>query len=382
MDIELLLGKPLPLPVVGTYFSDELAMKLALQEAFKGAGFVSPNPLVGCVVLDRKNCFLASGFHQRFGEAHAEVNALKDLTAEQLRGARVFVTLEPCSHFGKTPPCAEMLKKFPIAEVIYGLQDPNPQVSGAGIRLLQQAGIKVTQIQGMDAELTDLCEHFLINQLHKRAFVSGKIATSLDGFSGLKSGESQWITNQYSRSFSHYLRSTHDAIGIGVGTLKQDNPNLNVRGYKHRLQKLVVFDRQAWVAENFDQLKIATHYKREQIILISEQLKIAERLGFAALLFSDQWRHELLQRGISSVFLEGGPKILSTCINCNLLDRMYIFQAPILLGAIEGRSWTEHLNISKLSEKLVLHHARMKPLNGDVLFTARMYGTGATAPEK
>jgi diaminohydroxyphosphoribosylaminopyrimidine deaminase/5-amino-6-(5-phosphoribosylamino)uracil reductase len=382
MDAELILGAKVLEPVVGTYMSDELAMKLALQEATKGSGFVSPNPLVGCVVLDQKNCFLSKGYHQKFGEAHAEVNALKNLSSAQLQGARVFVTLEPCSHYGKTPPCAEMLKKFPIAEVVYGLQDPNPKVSGAGIQLLAQAGIKVTRIQGMEKELTDLCEHFLINQLHQRAFVSGKIATSLDGFSGLKSGESQWITNSFSRNFSHYLRSLHDAIAVGVGTIKQDNPNLNVRGHLHRPQKLVIFDRQAWVADNFDKLKISTHYRREQVILLTEKVEQAQRLGFLALQSNDDWRQRLWQLGVFSVFLEGGPVALSSCLDSKLLDRLYVFQAPILLGAVQGRSWTEQVKVYKLSEKISLQHVRIKAFEGDVLFTARINGPGSEAPKK
>lgn len=137
----------LPEPKKNQEMTDLMAMRLAIQEAYKGLGYVSPNPLVGCVILDSQNRFLASGYHARIGEAHAEMNALKKLNPEDLKGARVFVTLEPCAHEGRTGSCAKALSALPVKEVIYGLQDPNPLVSGKGAEIIRAAGIQCTLFQ-------------------------------------------------------------------------------------------------------------------------------------------------------------------------------------------------------------------------------------------
>ena len=163
----------------GQVLTEDQAMALAIQEAKKGAGFVSPNPLVGCVILDRDGKFLSKGYHQVFGGAHAEVNAVQGLTDEQLRGAKLFVTLEPCAHEGKTPSCAKMLAKKPIAQVIYGLVDPNPLVSGQGAAILKQAGIAAEVFPHFQDELEEVCEVFLWNFRKQKVFISLKIDKTL-----------------------------------------------------------------------------------------------------------------------------------------------------------------------------------------------------------
>ncbi len=163
-------------------FSLDQAMKLAMEEALKGAPFVSPNPLVGCVILDSRGQLLSRGFHTAFGQPHAEVEALKGLSTEQLKGAHVVVTLEPCAHQGKTPSCAKLLASLPIAKVTYGLIDPNPLVAGQGVEILHAAGIKTELYQGpLQDELEEVCEEFLWNFRRQEIFVALKVAQSLDG---------------------------------------------------------------------------------------------------------------------------------------------------------------------------------------------------------
>lgn len=179
--------------------TSEQAMQLALSEAYKGALRVSPNPLVGSVVLNSQGQFLSSGYHEFYGGPHAEVNALRGLSAEELKGAHVFVTLEPCAHEGKTPSCAKMMAKLPLKKVTFGLIDPNPLVAGQGAQILLDAGIEAEVFSsadpGLDQEiksrLEEVCEVFLWNFRRKKVFVAMKMASSADGQVALRSGESQ-----------------------------------------------------------------------------------------------------------------------------------------------------------------------------------------------
>jgi diaminohydroxyphosphoribosylaminopyrimidine deaminase/5-amino-6-(5-phosphoribosylamino)uracil reductase len=372
MNSEILLGRALPELQRGQKLSDSQAMEYAIQEGFKGSGWVSPNPMVGCVVLDSDNNFLSSGYHKKFGGPHAEVEAFSILSDEQAKDAKVFVTLEPCSHFGKTPPCVDLLIRKKVRQVTYGLQDPNPQVRGQGLAKLHSAGISVKESLVFKNELRQVCEHFLINQNSHRAFVSVKIAASLDGMSGLKSGESKWITNEYSRNCSHQFRASHDAIAVGVETIKKDNPNLNVRGFQHRAKRLVVFDNNFWVAQNFSNLNISKHFSLQDLVTVSRDPKSNPFKDLKVLDGSVDWRIELYKLGINSVFIEGGPKLISYCLNTKIADRLYIFQAPVLIGSIRGRHWTEELDIGNLNNKLTLDHVKIQPMEGDFLITAKL----------
>ena len=227
------------------------AMLLAIAEGSKGAGWVSPNPQVGCVILSSSGRLLSTGFHRKYGGPHAEVWALKALEkASDLEGAIVVVTLEPCAHEGKTPSCAKALAKLPISKVVYGLVDPNPLVAGQGLDIIRNAGIKVECITEFFPELTapleQLCEHFLMNQNQKRPFVSLKVATSLDGIMAMKGGESQWISGPESRARVQFLRATHDAVLVGSGTILVDNPRLNSRDSNYEGKdpnKVIILDR-------------------------------------------------------------------------------------------------------------------------------------------
>jgi diaminohydroxyphosphoribosylaminopyrimidine deaminase/5-amino-6-(5-phosphoribosylamino)uracil reductase len=377
-------GLLVPEPQVEQALSDDQAMRLAIQEAYRGLGAVSPNPLVGCVILDSQNRFLSKGYHARYGEAHAEVNALIGLSEDQLKDAKVYVTLEPCAHQGKTPSCAKALAKLPVREVIYGIQDPNPLVAGKGLEILQAAGISIRQFEGLQTELEEVCEHFLWNFREKKVFVSAKVASSLDGQLALSSGESKWITDRISRELSHVLRAAHDAILVGANTITTDNPALNVRNshFPVKKSKLVILDSDALCMSQAPSLEIAQwHSPKDVTFVISDQisdppnpwganlLKLPSKgLGLdLGLLLEGLWAI-----GIRSILVEGGAHVLSSFISEGWAQRLYLFQAPLILGAKGSKGWTQQVSITDMSQRISLRNRQYIPLEQDILITGNL----------
>ncbi len=384
----------LTLPALGTLLTAEQAMQLAISEAFKGAARVSPNPLVGSVVLDAKGGFLSAGHHEFYGGPHAEVNALKGLSPEQLKGAHAFVTLEPCAHEGKTPSCAKMMAKLPLKKVTFGLIDPNPLVAGQGAEILKQAGIEaevfktgnMAQDEIFTTALEEVCEAFLWNFRHKKVFVSLKMASSLDGQVALKSGESQWITGPESREYVHYIRSCHDAILVGKGTVEFDNPSLNIRHPKIEKQnKVVVIDGEGQLLKKFSSLKLSQVHARENIIwCVAEELKekivsqvpaeVSPHLVFVKTQVNGELDlSDLLTKlytvGIRSVMVEGGAMTASSFLNYGLVNRLYMFQAPIIMGSGGSRSWTESIRIPAMKDKIQVKKPRYQIFGNDFMVT-------------
>jgi diaminohydroxyphosphoribosylaminopyrimidine deaminase / 5-amino-6-(5-phosphoribosylamino)uracil reductase len=361
--------------------SDDEAMALAIREAKKGAGFVSPNPAVGCVILDKQARLLSVGHHQRYGEAHAEINALGNLRRDQLEGARLFVTLEPCAHQGKTPSCAKKLASLPLKEVIYGLVDPNPLVSGQGAALIEKAGIKATLFDKLQTDLQESCEHFLINMREKSPFVSVKVASSLDGMLAHISGESKWITGEKARSFAHYLRAVHDATLVGKNTVLKDDPQLNVRHprFPAKKNKVVVLDSKGEILGHRN-LKIFSTHKKEDLFLITHKKGLTSDLCTPIYLppFKDNaaFLKALLTKlgglGISSVLVEGGAETISSFINNKKAHRLYLFQAPILIGSRTGKSWSEQVTIASMNQRIHLLNAKVRKIGSDLLISGRL----------
>ncbi len=219
-------------------------MQLAISVAGGGAAYVSPNPLVGCVIVDRNHQLLATGFHAKCGADHAEIDAVKKLHKDELKNSTMYVTLEPCAHEGKTPSCAKHIAGLAVKKIVYGLIDPNPLISGQGAQILIDAGKTAVLYEGpLKEDLEDLCEIFLKNYRDRKVFVAAKVATSLDGQIALKSGESKWITGPSSREFVHELRSRYDAIIVGRNTVEVDDPALNIRHETiKKIIKVVVLD--------------------------------------------------------------------------------------------------------------------------------------------
>jgi diaminohydroxyphosphoribosylaminopyrimidine deaminase/5-amino-6-(5-phosphoribosylamino)uracil reductase len=385
-------------PVLGTPMSLDQAMELAISEAYQGGPKVSPNPLVGSVVLDSEGRFLASGHHEFYGGPHAEVNALKNLSPEVLKGAHVIVTLEPCAHEGKTPSCAKMIAKLPVKKVTFGLIDPNPLVAGQGAEILRKAGIEADLYESADLKidqemrirLEEVCEAFLWNFRHKKTFVALKMASSLDGQVALKSGESQWITGSESREYVHYLRSCYDGLLVGKGTIEFDNPSLNIRHPKiQKENKVVVVDGEADLLYKFSQLKLSEVHSAENIFwCVAEDLKEevqkkvkdlakAPRLVFVKTnvggdLNLEDLLSQLYAQGLRSVLVEGGALTASSFVQKGLVNRIYMFQAPIIMGAGGSKSWTETVRIQEMKDKIFIQHPRYLTFGGDFMITGRI----------
>lgn len=385
----------LPIPARGTPLTAEQAMRLAISEAYKGATGASPNPLVGSVVVDEQGRFLACGYHELYGGPHAEVNAVKNLSHEDLRNAHVFVTLEPCAHEGKTPSCAKMLAKLPIKKVTFGLIDPNPLVAGQGADILRQAGIAADVFSSADAtvdqdikiKLEEVCEAFLWNFRHKKTFVALKMASSLDGQVALRSGESQWITGPQSREYVHYLRACYDAILVGKGTIEFDNPSLDIRHATiKKKNKVVVIDGEGELLAKYSQLKLASLHSGEDVFwCVAKEMQehVEQRLANASVkpqivyvatkvggdLDLQDLLAQLYTKGLRSVMVEGGALTASSFLEHDLVNRLYLFQAPILMGSGGSKSWTETVRVPVMAEKIHVKNPRHLTFGDDFMIT-------------
>lgn len=330
---------------------DEKVVQLAIAEAYKGAPYVSPNPLVGCVILDRDGGFLASGYHHKYGEHHAEVDAYSKLSREQLQDAQVFVTLEPCAHEGKTPSCAKALAKMPLKRVVYGVQDPNPLVAGQGAEIIRQAGIECIEYQGpLKQDLEGVAEVFLKNFREQKVFVAMKVAQTSDGKIAKLNGDSKWITSEASRAYVHELRSWYDAILVGRNTIEIDDPLLNIRHPNIKKENyLVILDKDKKISKSGKHYKFQQVRAKDKIIIASEFEDLNDLL------------HQLWQKGMRSVFIEGGAKTYNSFLKAGLVDRVYLFTAPVVFG--DGIS---------APPKLPLLNVKHKNFGPDTFLTGRL----------
>ncbi len=306
---------------------DELFMQRALELAALGMGIVSPNPLVGCVMVlnDR---IIGEGWHQKYGEAHAEVNAVASVeNKSQLQEATVYVNLEPCSHHGKTPPCVDMLIQHKVKKVVISSLDSNPLVSGNGIRKLREAGIDVTTGL-LETEGRFLNRRFFSFMEKKRPHIILKWAETADGFIARENYESKWISNEYSRQLAHRWRSEEDAVMVGTRTAEYDNPMLNVRDWSGRNPVRVVIDRDLRLN---DQLNL---FDRSQPTICYNLLREEEHenLMFVKLgteNFLEEMIHDLYERKIQSIVVEGGAQTFSTFIKNDWWDEARVFRSTL-----------------------------------------------------
>jgi diaminohydroxyphosphoribosylaminopyrimidine deaminase/5-amino-6-(5-phosphoribosylamino)uracil reductase len=333
-------------------------MQLAINEALKGAPYVSPNPKVGCVVLDANGKLISTGYHTRYGQPHAEVEAIKKLSSEQLRGAHVIVTLEPCAHEGKTPSCAKMLSTLPIKKVTFGLVDPNPLVAGQGAEILRAAGIEVEEYQGpLKEKLEETCEEFLWNFRQKKVFVALKVAQSLDGKIALTNGQSKWITGDESRIKAHELRAQYDATLVGKNTVLVDDPGLDIRHLAIKKEnKIVILDHSGEVLSKKNQLKLFKIHGPENIFILNSKT-LEEALS------------ELYEKGIRSVMVEGGGRVIASFLKQKLAQRLHLFTAPVILG--KGIGWSDSFELQDMEKKLQLKNVRTESFGQDQYLTGK-----------
>jgi len=300
-------------------------MLRAMALAKLGLGKVSPNPMVGCVIVENGE-IIGQGYHQQFGGAHAEVNAIKTVSDEnRLKHATVYVNLEPCAHFGKTPPCADLLIEKQVKRVVVANVDPNPLVGGKGLIRISQAGILVEH--GVcKHEGYKLNEAFFTAFTKKRPLITLKWAQTADGFFAPAHKRQQWITNSVSRTIVHKLRAAHDAILVGKNTAMIDNPALDVRFWSGKNPRRLFIDKQLELPENAHLLdqSIPTYCFNQ---IKEEQLPNLHYVKLEA--DSDQYPSQIVtflhNNNIQSVLVEGGAKLLQTFIDANLWDNMHVF---------------------------------------------------------
>lgn len=310
---------------------DERYMRRALDLAALGQGNVSPNPMVGCVIVHQDR-IIGEGYHMAYGGPHAEPNAIHAVKDSSLLSeSTVYVTLEPCSHWGKTPPCADLLIEKNIKKVVIAAVDSNPLVGGKGIKKLQEAGIEV--IQGvLEKEALEQNRRFFTFINQKRPYVILKWAETQDGFVARENFDSKWISNPYSRQLVHKWRSEEDAIMVGTLTAKYDNPKLNVREWTGKNPIRVIIDRNLSLEKTlhlFDKSQPTLCYNQIESRSESNLDHVALNEGFD---MEDVFK-DLLGRKIQSIFIEGGARILNNLISKNLWDEARVFTGPVSFGS-------------------------------------------------
>ena len=342
-------------------------MRRALELASNGRYGVSPNPMVGCVIV-RDGVVVAEGWHRRAGEAHAEVDALS--RCSDARTATMYVTLEPCSHHGRTPPCADAVIASGVTRVVAAMSDPNDIVAGRGFERLRAAGIEVAT--GVcEAEARRLNEKYVWSITEKLPFVLVKAAMSIDGKLATTAGASQWITGEEAREKSLALREEFDAILVGGGTVKADNPRLTRRlGLSSTMWRRVVLDGDGDVPEHaqvladgaptilFTSRPPLDRPANLEVVRVEGRVDIRTVLG------------ELYSRGITSVIVEGGPVVIAEILARDLWQKMVLFVAPMLLGGGAAHSIFGASPVSRLTDARRFRFDRVESVGRDLMITA------------
>ena len=310
----------------------EIFLKRAIDLARKGKYLTKPNPMVGCVIV-KDNQVIAEGYHMKYGSNHAEINALEDLyknnniSEAELRELTLYCTLEPCCHHGKTGPCTDAIIKSGIKKVVIGIKDPNPKVSGSGIKQLEDNGIEV--LSGFfEEELIELNKHFFFKNTYNRPYIEVKIASSADGMSHRKDNTFTWITSEQSREDVQIVRAGFDAILTGGNTFRNDNPRMNARVdfEVNQPQKILLTSKEINKESNF--------FKTGDVIInrSSDLNKVIT---------------ELSNTEINSILVEAGPNLVKAFLDNYLVDEIIIYKSNIALGD-EGVSWFENKTIESL----------------------------------
>ncbi len=354
-------------------------MKLALEFADEFKGKTSPNPLVGAVIV-KNGKIVGSGAHQCAGESHAEVLAL-DEAGEKAKDATLYVTLEPCCHHGKTPPCTERIIKSGISKVVIAAKDPNPLVAGKGIQQLKSAGIRIET--GMLEEETKKQNEVFFHYIQtKNPFVIAKAAISLDGKIATSNGNAKWISNADARIVTHKLRDQVDTILIGKNTLINDDPSLNVRldSITEGPQKIVIIPKLNISVEKLSNTKVYKWSKSKPLIIICHNsfvknniiekfkkynIQIIPVSGTPENLVVEEILTELGHREITSLLLEGGGGVYTSFLKVGLINKFHIFQAPILIGN-DGIPMLKNLSINSIDSAFNLENITTENLDNNM----------------
>lgn len=359
---------------------DEFYMKRALELSLKGVGKTSPNPLVGAVIV-KNGKIIGEGFHEYYGGPHAEVNAINN-AIDDVEGATIYVTLEPCSHYGKTPPCADLLVRKKISKAVIAMIDPNPKVAGRGLEILSQNSIEV--VTGvLEEEAKKVNEIFIKYIQERRPFCILKTAMTMDGKIATKTGESMWITNEKSRHYVHEIRNRVSGIMVGINTVINDNPSLTTRLNNRGSDAVrIIVDSSLKIplsskalminspkktiiatTANADKYKLKQLREMENVQVVIVPLKNSK----VDLEYLFDW---LGDEGIDSVLVEGGSTLNFSILKSKLADKVVTFIAPKIVGGKESKTPVGGEGFEKLSDAILLRDLKITTFDEDLMIEA------------
>lgn len=361
---------------LGEITMDEKYMRLAIDLAKKGKGRVGKNPLVGAVLV-KNDRIIGQGYHEAYGMAHAEENAINN-SSEPVAGADLYVTLEPCCHFGKRPPCCNLLINNKISKVYVACFDPNPKVSGKGIEMLERAGIPV-QVGVLEEEGKKLNASFFYHIRHRLPYIVMKAAMTLDGKIASPSGDSKWVTSEESRKKVHELRTDLDGIMVGINTIIKDNPSLNVRKVEGEDPIRIVVDSKLRIGRDAEILHLKSNaktiiatteaYDKEKYdyLLGLENVEVIiaktkdKRVDLVDLM------GKLYEKGISSILLEGGGSLNYEMLKEGLVCKVMVFIAPKIIGGKDSLTPVEGQGIQLMREAIDIERLDVRKIGSDIL---------------
>jgi diaminohydroxyphosphoribosylaminopyrimidine deaminase/5-amino-6-(5-phosphoribosylamino)uracil reductase len=356
-------------------------MKMALDLAKKGEGFTSPNPMVGAVIV-KDGKVVGKGYHLAAGKAHAEVNAVDDAGA-LAKDATLYVTLEPCNHIGRTPPCTEKLIAAGIRRVVAAMTDPNPGVKGGGLNYLKSRGVSITS--GVcETQAKRLNEAFIKYVKTNRPFTIVKCAATLDGSIATKTGDSKWISGEESRQFVHRLRHAVDAILVGINTVTKDDPSLTARiempseSFKPKDPTRIVLDTCLRISEKAKLLRLHSHSdtilvtgptasKDKKGRLEKNGVRIIESPVKNGLIDLDRLMDRLGSLEIGSLLIEGGGRVIASALSAGIVDKIYFFYAPKILGGNDGIPICKGPGAEKMNQCIPVRDIRVQRFGNDVM---------------
>jgi diaminohydroxyphosphoribosylaminopyrimidine deaminase / 5-amino-6-(5-phosphoribosylamino)uracil reductase len=357
---------------------DEGFMNVALDLAEKGAGFVSPNPMVGAVVV-KDGRIVGSGYHRAVGTAHAEVNALDD-AGDKARGAILYVTLEPCNHTGRTPPCTEKVLRSGVKKVVVAMLDPNPAVRGGGNERLRAEGVDV--VTGVcEARARKLNESFIKYSCTQRPFVILKCASTLDGRIATRTGDARWVTGPVSRAFVHEIRHAVDGILVGIGTVRADDPSLTTRieGRTGRDPIRIILDSRLSISET---AKVLRHESDSDTLIVTgpsapvdKRDRLQQFRGVRVMeaplkdgkIDLGRLMELLGAQGITSLLVEGGGRVMASALSSEIADKLLLFYAPKLLGGDDGIPVCSGPGPEKMADCVAVQDIEVRRFGEDIL---------------
>ena len=356
-------------------FDDKYYMKIAIRLARKGIGKTSPNPMVGAVIVANGK-IIGRGYHKRCGDHHAEINAINNVK-KSVKNPTFYITLEPCSHYGRTPPCVDALIQANPERVVVGSLDPNPEVNGKGVKILRSKGITV-DIGIRESECRQLNESYFKFIKTGMPYITVKYAQTLDGRIATKRGDSQWISSEASRRYVHHLRSINDGIMVGAGTVVADNPQLTVRHVKGKDPFRIIVDSKLRIPIKSS---VLTDDNTHLTIIATTSVTPAAKMAAVKKRGAEVWvvrkekngrvclkdlLRKLGEREIMSVLVEGGSEIITSLLKANLVDKMIIPIAPKIIG--KGLDGIGDLNINKINNALKFSSFKTMKKGEDIIF--------------